>query len=210
MKIAVVGTQCIGKSTFIKDFLKKWPMYSTPEKTYRDVVKEKNIPINKTGSEESQQVILDFLVDQSMSCSKDENVIFDRCVLDNLAYSSWLHLNDKVSEKFLDKTRILVRESLKFFDIIFFLPLTKMSPVELVEDGVRDTDPVYREEIDNIFKVFVKSYQQGDGRIFPKGDSPPIIEIYGTPEQRVMLTSMYINEEGKPYSEEQSLITELY
>jgi nicotinamide riboside kinase len=210
MKIAVVGTQCIGKSTFIKDFLNKWPMYTTPEKTYRDLIKEKNIPINQLGSEESQQMILDFLVDQSMSCSKTENVIFDRCVLDNLAYSSWLHLKEKVSEKFLDQTRILVRETLKMFDIIFFLPITKHSPVEIVEDGLRDTDPIFRTEIDNIFKVFMQSYLKGDGRIFPKGDSPPIIEIYGSPEQRIALASMYINEEGAPYGEEQSLITDIY
>jgi len=85
-----------------------------------------------------------------------------------------------------------------------------MSPVTLVEDGIRDVNPVYREEIDNIFKVFMKSYHQGDGRIFPKGDSPPIIEIYGSPEQRIALTSMYITEEGKPYGEEQSLITDIY
>jgi len=210
MKLAVVGTQCIGKSTYIKDFLNKWKMYTTPEKTYRDVVKEKNIPINRLGDEESQQIILDFLIDQAMSCSKTENVIFDRCILDNLAYSSWLHLNDKVSEKFLDKSRLLVRETLKMFDIIFFLPITKMSPVALVEDGVRDTDPVYREEIDNIFKAFLKSYHQEDGRVFPKGDSPPIIEIYGSPEQRLSLTALYLNEEGKAFGEEQSLISELY
>lgn len=210
MKIAVVGTQCIGKSTFIEDFLKKWNTYSKPEKSYRDIIKEKNIPINRTGNEESQKIILDFLVDQALSCSKSDNVIFDRCILDNLAYSSWLHLNGLVSEKFLDETRILVRETLKMFDIIFFLPITKMSPVKIVEDGVRDVDPVYREEIDNIFKAFVKSYHQGDGRIFPKGDSPPIIEIYGSPEQRIALTSMYITEEGKPYGEEQSLITDIY
>lgn len=210
MKIAVVGTQCIGKSTYIKDFLNKWNMYTTPEKTYRDVVKEKNIPINRLGDESSQRIILDFLVDQALSCSKSDNVIFDRCVLDNLAYSSWLHLNGSVSEKFLDESRILVRETLKMFDIILFLPMTKMSPVKIVEDGVRDVDPVYREEIDNIFKAFVKSYHQGDGRVFPKGDSPPIIEIYGNPEQRIALTSMYITEEGKPYGEEQSLISDIY
>ena len=72
MKIAVVGTQCIGKSTYIKDFLKKWSMYSTPEKTYRDIVKEKNIPLNKLGDEHSQKIILDFLIEQATSFSKKE------------------------------------------------------------------------------------------------------------------------------------------
>ena len=210
MKIAVIGTQCIGKSTYIKDFLVKWPMFSSPEKTYRDLVKEKNIPINKSGTEESQQLILDFLADQATRYSKSDNVIFDRCVLDNLAYSSWLHLNGMVSEKFLDNSRILVRETLSLFDIIFFLPISKTSPVKIVEDGVRDTDPVYREEIDNIFKAFQQSYHQGDGRIFPKGDSAALIEIYGSPEQRIALTSMYVTEKGTIYGEEESLISDLW
>jgi predicted ATPase len=209
MKIAVVGTQCIGKSTFIKDFLDKWSMYSTPTKTYRDVVKERNISINKLGSEESQQIILDFLVDQATQYSKSDNVIFDRCILDNLAYSSWLHLNGKVSEKFLDTSRIIVRESLKLFDIIFFLPITKTSPVSLVEDGVRDTDPVYREEIDNIFKAFYQSYLQADGRVFPKDDTPAFIEIFGNQVERVALTSLYLTDLGTAYGEKESLLSDL-
>lgn len=210
MKIAVVGTQCIGKSTYVNDFLKKWSMYSTPEKSYRDLIKEKNIPINKLGSEESQQIILDFLVDQATQYSKSDNIIFDRCILDNLVYSSWLHLYDKVSDKFLDKSRLIVKESLKLFDIIFFLPITKTSPVEIVEDGVRDTDPVYREEIDNIFKAFMQSYVQGDGRIFPKVDSPAFIEIFGSPEQRIALTNLYITDLGHPYGEKESLLSDIW
>jgi hypothetical protein len=209
MKIAVVGTQCIGKSTYIKDFLNKWSMYKTPEKSYRDLIKEKNIPINKIGTEESQQLILDFLIDQATQYSKEENVIFDRCILDNLAYSSWLHLNDKVSEKFLDTSRIIVRESLKLFDIIFFLPITKTSPVKIVEDGIRDTDPVYREEIDNIFKAFYQSYLQADGRVFPTSDSPAFIEIFGSQEQRIALTGLYITDIGNAYGDKESLLSDI-
>lgn len=206
MKIAVVGTSCIGKTTYIQDFLKTWPMYETPKNSYRDLIKEKNLSCNREGTEESQQIILDFLAEQATQYCKKDNVIFDRCVLDNLAYSSWLHLNDKISEKFLDQSRILVRETLKLFDIIFFLPVSKTSPIKIVEDNLRDTNPQYREEIDNIFKVFQQSYHSGDGRVFPKDDSPALIEIFGTPEQRIQLTKMYLTEKGVPYSEEQSLI----
>jgi predicted ATPase len=206
MKIAVSGAQNTGKSTYIKDFLKKWTMYETPKESYRDLLKEKNLPHSTEGNEESQRIILDFLIDQCQKYSKEDNVIFDRCVLDNLAYSSWLNLNGKVSDKFLDESRIIVRETLSMFDIVFFVPLTKVAPIDIEEDGLRNTDPVFREEIDNIFKVFEQSYHQGDGRVFPKNDSPPIIEIYGNPEQRIMLTSLYINEDGKQYGEEETLI----
>ena len=40
MRIAISGTANTGKSTFVKDFIKKWPSYSTPKTTYRDIMKD--------------------------------------------------------------------------------------------------------------------------------------------------------------------------
>ena len=209
MKIAIIGTQCVGKSTYIKDFLKKWLMYKTPEKSYREMLKEKNLPHSTNATEESQIAILNFLIDQVTEYSKEENVILDRSVLDCLAYSSWLNLKGRLSDKLLDQQRILVRESLRLYDILFFLPITKVSPVDIKDDGFRDVDPIFREEIDFIFKAFQETYHKGDGRIFPKDDSPAVIEIYGNPEERIAMTKFYITEDGKGYGEDQSLLNEI-
>jgi hypothetical protein len=209
MKIAVIGTANIGKSTYIKDFLKKWPMYKLVDSEYRKLLKEKNLSHSKDGNEESQRIILNCLVDEVVKYSKDEFAIFDRCVVDVLAYSTWLHLNGKISEKFLDEQRILIRETLKLYDVLFFIPLTKVAPVEIDDNGIRETDPVYREEIDTIFKAFQESYHRGDGRVFPKDDCPAIIEIFGNPEQRLKMTELYLTQEGKCYGEEESLISDI-
>lgn len=209
MKIAVVGSQCTGKTTYINDFLKKWSMYTTPKDTYRDLIKKKKLPHSKNGTEESQTEILNCLVDQAIENSKSENVIFDRCVLDVLAYSTWLCLNGKLSEKTLDQQRIIIRETLKLYDIIFFIPLTKVAEVKIEQNNVRDVDAVYREEIDNIFKVFEDSYNRGDGRIFPKEDTPAVIEIFGNPEERIKLTEFYITEDGKGFGEDQNLLSNI-
>jgi GTPase SAR1 family protein len=207
MKIAVCGTSCVGKSTYIDDFCNNWKNYKKPEKSYRNLIKEKNLPHSSNGTEESQMAILNSLVDQAIEFSKKENIIFDRCVLDNMAYTSWLFLKDKVSEKFLNETRILVRETLKLYDIIFFVPLTKVSLVKLTESELRENDPVYREEVDNIFKTFVASYHKSEGKIFPSEDCPAVIEIFGSPEERIQMTKLYLTEEGKPYGENESLLT---
>jgi len=207
MKIAVVGSQCTGKTTYINDFLKKWSMYKTPEDTYRKLIKEKKLSHSKNGNEESQTAILNCLVDQAIENSKSENVIFDRCVLDVLAYSTWLCLNEKMSEKALDQQRIIVRETLKLYDIIFFIPLTKVSEIKIEDNDNREVDPVYREEIDTIFKVFQDSYNRGDGRVFPKEDTPAVIEIFGSPQERIKLTEFYITEEGKAFGEGESLLS---
>jgi hypothetical protein len=209
MKIAVIGTQCVGKSTYIKDFIKKWPMYTTPEKSYRDVLKEKNLPHSSKATEQTQIEILNFLVDQATEYSKKDNVILDRSVLDCLAYSSWLNIKGKLSDKLLDQQRIIVRETLKLYDVLFFIPLTKASKIEIEDDGFRDIDPIFREEIDFIYKAFEESYHKGDGRVFPKDDTPPVIEIFGSPEERIALTAMYITEDGKVYGEETSLLNEI-
>ena len=209
MKIAVIGTQNTGKTTYVNDFIKKWPMYTTSEKSYRDLIKEKNLPHSQNSNEETQNIILDFLIDQVTETSKSDNVILDRSVLDCLAYSTWLCLNERVSEKFLDQQRIIVRETLKLYDVIFFIPLTKAAPIEIKNDGFRDIDPNFREEIDNIFKVFQESYHKGDGRVFPKDDTPAVIEIYGSPEERIKLTEFYITEQGKGYGEDTNLLNEV-
>lgn len=209
MKIAVTGTHCIGKSTFVTDFLANWQTYKTPKSTYRDFIKDKNIPHSKEGTEESQQAILDFLIEESNKYTRNDNVIFDRCILDNLAYSSWLYLNGKVSEKFLDQTRLAIRREIQDFDIIFFFPISKASEIKLEEDELRESDPIYREEIDNIFKTFSTSYQQQDGRVFPVDDSPPIIEIFGNRNERIKLVELYVAKDGNPYGEDESLLNDL-
>jgi hypothetical protein len=181
-------------------------MYTTSDKSYRDIIKEQNLSHSKNSNEETQKIIMDFLVDQATQSSKSDNIIFDRCIVDCLVYSTWLCLNDKVSEKFVDQQRILVRETVKLFDLLLFIPLTKVAPIEIKDDGFRETDPIFREEIDNIFKAFQDSYHRGDGRVFPKEDCPAIIEIFGSPEERIKMTEFYINPDGKGYGEDESLL----
>ena len=65
-KIGIIGTQSIGKTTLVKDMIEKWPQFSVPEKSYRDLIKEKNLSINKNGNKESQDAIMGVLVEQSL------------------------------------------------------------------------------------------------------------------------------------------------
>jgi hypothetical protein len=62
----------VGKSTYIKDFIKQWSCYETPEKSYRELIKEKNLPHSKEGTEESQRIILDALNDFSICPSSHD------------------------------------------------------------------------------------------------------------------------------------------
>jgi len=92
------------------------------------------------------------------------------------------------------------------YDIIFTTPITKVAPVEIIQNGTRDIDPVFREEIDNIIKAFTESYHKHNGKVFDPADSPAVIEIFGKPEERIHMAEFYINEKGNMYGEDESLI----
>ncbi len=199
MRISVSGTACQGKTTLIEDFIKEWPIYESPEETYRAKLKKDNH--SQTADEDNQWDILNFMIDQMQSYGKGDNVIYDRCPLDNLVYTLWAHEKGNISKEFVDKCIPLVKESMRFLDIIFFTPLTKVHKVEPEEDGVRNTDPVYIKEIDNIFKTLLQYYYQDVGPFFIKDDKPAIIEIFGSPHERIEMVKLYLDVDGDPIGE---------
>jgi predicted ATPase len=207
MRIAVSGTASQGKTTFINDFIKRWPNYTTPDKTYRDIIGKKKKHSKRT-TQKLQWDILNFMVDQLQEYKDGDHIILDRCPLDNLVYSLWAHGKDKkgFEKEYIDKCIPVVRESLRFLDIIFFTPITKVAPVRVESDDLRETNEDYIHEIDHLFKAISKSYYQATSPFFVKDDRPALIEIFGAPKERIMMTSMYLNETGNVYDEKDTLI----
>ena len=126
MRIAISGTACQGKSTLVKDFLEQWPSYTTPEKTYRDIIAENKLEHSSETNKETQRKILDFQIEEQQKYRKGDNVLFDRCPLDNLVYSMWAceQEGNDIDEEFVSSCLPLVRESFRNLDIIFFVPIT--------------------------------------------------------------------------------------
>lgn len=211
MRIAIAGTQNTGKSTFIDDFIKEWPMYKKASKSYREVAKERNIKLNQQGDLQGQRLIQQILVEQVEANKNEEYVIFDRGPLDNLVYSMW-HFAKNPSQDLdllIEQSIAKLKKIIHIYDIIFFIPLSKKFPVEIVPDNQRDIDPVYREEIDNIFKALIKTYYEGKDTFFPKEDCPAIIEIFGSQSDRINLAKLYVNKSGDAYSDDDSLISDI-
>jgi len=209
-KIGIIGTQCVGKSTLIQDMKDKWPMFSSPEKSYRDLIKEKKLPINKEGTKASQEAILNFLVDEAMENVGKKKVIYDRTPIDNFVYSLWLF--DKgisnVDEAFIDKTVSLVRNSIKFYSIIFYIPFCADNDVLLTAKPNRDVNPMYRSEIGHLFEGIYKAWEKTGSRFFDTNDCPAFIPLYGNRQERIAMLSMYINDKGEFYGESDSLISD--
>jgi len=211
MRIAIVGSQNAGKSLLINKFLEKWPMYNKANPTYRDFI-DKNTPLNQQGTVESQRIIRDALVEQAIKNKDVKHCIHDRCILDNLVYSLWLSDKGKINNsEFILESFNITRETLKLYDIIFFLPISDKNPIVFEKRETRDLDLVYRKEIDSIFSGTLDTYMQQTGLIFPLEDSPAFIPIVGDEmlSEKTNQLELYINENGDPVEANQDFMTDL-
>jgi hypothetical protein len=204
MRIALIGAHNTGKSTLVENFIKQWPMYKRPDKTYRDIIKEKDLKLNKEGDKVSQKAILNALVDelQLESTSDNKHVIFDRCTVDNIAYTLWHYAKDTegFSAEFIIDSKTIAALALKHLDIIFYLPVRKEIPITAREG--RESDPIFREEIDNIFDSLVTSYEKHTGAFFPSEDCPAVIRLEGPPDMWIPQMALYIKPSGNMFGEE--------
>lgn len=212
MRIALIGAQNTGKTTLVENFIKNWPMYKRPETTYRDLIKEKNLDVNKQGTRDSQRAILNALVDEvQLACAKeDKYIIFDRCTVDNIAYTLWHYAKqtEGFSVEYVIDSKAIAALTLKHLDIIFYVPVRKEIPI-VQRDG-RETDLVYREEIDNIFDALVESYEKQTKAFFPIEDCPAVIRLEGPPDTWIPQMTLYIKESGNSFAEEDgSLLSDL-
>lgn len=199
MRIGIVGAQNVGKTTLYNTFRMYWPMYEVPEKNYRELIAEKNLSINEEGNLESQTIIRDVLCDIAIANAGKTKTIHDRTILDNLVYSFWLNEYGKLGDtsevdNFIASSITLTRECMKFYDIIFWLP---MNPnIALVESPQRSSNELFREEIDNIFHGVYDLYKQNSGLLFDKENQPTMIVLEGELDDKINTIKEYIDSEG--------------
>jgi hypothetical protein len=208
MRIAFSGAACTGKTTTLNAFLQQWPQYTLIKSDYRQIIK-KSGKHSKKATTKSQKEILDVLVKESSAFTFHDKVCYDRCALDNLVYTLWSHGKEVrgFNDKFVAETIAGVKEAMKSIDVIFVFTRDLM-PDEVESDGVRETDPAFVGETDNIFKAILKQAQLDIGKspFFPKDNSPAVIDIHGTTEERLAQISLYVTPEGGAYGEEQSIL----
>lgn len=159
MRIAVIGPQNTGKSTFVKDFMVAFPQFTTPTETYRDVVKRNNLSINQLTGTEAQRLIRDFMNEQIAQAP--DNTIFDRCLIDNYMYTWYAYTKGNTTEAFLRESEALMQESAEKIDLYLFIPSTLCIP--LVEDTLRDTTPTYVDTINRMCMQIIFSLIRSKG-----------------------------------------------
>jgi nicotinamide riboside kinase len=148
MRIAVIGPQNTGKSTFIEDFLKDFAHYTSPKETYRDVIESRGLAVNQKTSLESQKEIRDFMFGQ-IRHNMEYNVIFDRCLIDNYIYTLAQYEKGEIPKWFLDETESMMKDTLSLVDLYLFIPTAVSVP--FVDDATRDITASYIDSINYYF-----------------------------------------------------------
>ena len=181
--MTVIGTQCIGKSTFIKDFLEVNSKFILPEVNYRKVIEQNKLKLNREGDYRSQRYLSDFMRDQALELSKEKDkfYIVDRSIIDVVAYSMWLYDNrpDVFSEDQICQMITELIDYVKIYDLVVYIPLSLCNNVKVEDDKFRDTNIEYRENIDNNFKNIFDMLDMGEFKM------PKIISIYGNRTERI-------------------------
>lgn len=197
MRIAISGTSNIGKQQFKQSLLRQFPQFKTPDTTYKHVIdaiyQKSQQEERETSAADIQWNILNYMIDTFQKYDRDDKVLFDGCPLDNILYSLYIMEKapgvSKIDSKFIDNCVPVVRESMKYIDIIFLLPITKSDQSErkfTQEDR----------EINNLFDALHKQYLQGTSPFLPKDDQPAIIEVFGNDAQRLQMVKLYLDESG--------------
>lgn len=199
MRISISGTSNTGKSTLINAFLNRWPMYSTPVKSYRDVIKDNHLSHSSNTGDETQLTILNFMMEEMKKYPKESRVVYDRCPWDNLAYTLQGNALNQISDQTTAATISFVKESMKDIDIIFWL---KYNPsIKIVDDGLRDAKLDYIKQTDQVFQELFNQYMDNleEDVFYPKNDCPAIVCIddhFTTIDDRLMFIGEFIDYKG--------------
>lgn len=148
MKIAITGAQSTGKSTLLR-FLKQdddLKGFEFIDELTRQIA-AKGIDINEEGSNMSQIFTVTIHAENIMK----KHFISDRCTLDGLVYTRWLHDQGKVDDWMMDYALGVAREVLPRYDYIFYLP----PEIPIEDDGVRSADEQFRKDITKLFEFYI-------------------------------------------------------
>lgn len=203
MRICVTGTDGIGKTSFINDMISTWGNYKSPRYSYHDDLNDLR---DGEFTKDKQQSIIDSISDTLKQYGKNDNVIYDRGPVDCLVYTLYGNNNSTdCDDDFVESMMEQVKNALRMIDLIFFVPITTTSHIDLVknaEDKEADyIDCDFIREIDNIFKSIYNHWDLKNVPYVIYDDKPHVLEVFGTPEERIHIAQMYVNPQGDQFGD---------
>jgi hypothetical protein len=179
MRVAISGTHCSGKSTLIDAFLLAHPSFAYEPEPYTQLQDEYGDTFAAEPSADDFYQQLAFNIDQLRCYQPTDDVIYERCPVDFLAYL--LALQDlrrsTAAVRLIELSIGSVMDALPLLDVIVFLPLNTADGV-----AVSDTeDPALRRAVD---RRLIGLLSDDDFDLFP-ARRPMVVEAHGSTGQRL-------------------------
>jgi nicotinamide riboside kinase len=163
MRISFTGPGCSGKTTLLKKCREHYgDKFDYVDEVTRPAL-HSGLKINEDGDSSTQLYILE----QHIRNDSLDNVIMDRCIIDGLVYTNWLHMEGKVSDTVQRTFDKAYKELVNNLDIVFYT-----SPVQFQDDGERSTNTKFITDIEQMFENVIWSMETCD-------KSPLVIHLNG-------------------------------
>jgi tRNA uridine 5-carbamoylmethylation protein Kti12 len=154
MKIGIMGTHGVGKTTFAYQLLaeKKKENPNLKVGIVTEVARDCPFPINEKTTKKAQLWIFAEQLKREIEAEKKNDIIIcDRTLLDNLVYSNNAGFYDLVDDLFP-----FTKHWMCTYSEVYFLRIPE--DVELVDDGIRSVKLSFQRMIDLNMEIWIKVY----------------------------------------------------
>lgn len=168
MRIAISGTHSVGKSTLIDEFLHVHPDYIHEPEPYTTLVEDFGEEFSAEPCVDDFLQQLEFSINLLAKHDRDENVIYERCPLDFLAY---IEAFEPGRAQDIHEWLGPISTALTHLDLIVYLPIENDSDAEY---------PKLRKAVDRRLNAILLDDELG---IL----STPVVEATGSTAQRLRI-----------------------
>jgi hypothetical protein len=119
MKIAITGSHRVGKTTLVDLLQEAMPEYVSKAESYYEL-EESGEVFSETPALEEYLMLLEHSITQIATA--ENNVIFDRCPLDMLAY---IQVSEGAENRYIHSLYQRVMDVLQQIDLLVFVPVEK-------------------------------------------------------------------------------------
>jgi len=145
MKIALIGSHGVGKTTLCFELAAALKRRNADLEMVREVARRCPLPINQETTIAAQEWILHTQIAWEIEATADHDVVLcDRSVLDNYSYLVHSAGTVRAWEQFLDHW-------MQTYDVLVHVPVSEHPSY----DGVRAVDPGFQEQIDLLLEGMI-------------------------------------------------------
>ncbi|HMS65616.1 MAG TPA: AAA family ATPase [Ignavibacteria bacterium] len=162
MKIAISGAHRVGKTTLVKQLQETLPEYICKIESYYEL-EEEGIVFSEEPVLEDYMILLEHSIKQIIE--SEDNVIFDRCPVDILAY---IQATDKRGNVNIQSLYDRVQDAMYEIDMLVFVPIEKPDLIGCPESEL----PRLRSKVNEILNESIREFNSN------------VIKVAGTPNAR--------------------------